>query len=87
MFDKPTLCFCTVRKVIKIVNTLDRCPNSTVLFTYCFNGRTKFCKTIRLPKFPRILRRKRAYPTSPNGLPFILLRAKSVATQSRPGSS
>ena len=32
-------------------------------------------------------RRKRAYPTSPNGLPFTSRRAISVATQLRPGSS
>ena len=41
-------CFHAVRKVIKFVNTLDRCPKSTVLFTYCFNRRTKFCKIIHL---------------------------------------
>ena len=41
-------CFRAVRKVIKIVNTLDRCPKSTVLFTYCFNRRTKFCEIIHL---------------------------------------
>ena len=41
-------CFRAVRKIIKIVNTLDRCPKSTVLFTYCFNRRTKFCEIIHL---------------------------------------
>lgn len=32
----------------KFVNTLDRCPKSMVLFTDCFNRRTKFCEIIHL---------------------------------------